>query len=689
MGKKKPQRFGNSHLNLNDAEIENKAKKILSKMSLKQKAYQMSGDKSILLGIIPMMIHYNKNPIPAGKDENLGIPGVMFADGPRGVVLNNSTCFPVSMARGATWDPALEEKVGNIIGIESRAQGANFFGGVCINLLRHPAWGRAQETYGEDPHLLGIMGRALVKGTQKHVMACAKHYACNSMENARFKINVFIDERSLREIYLPHFKACIDEGVASIMNAYNKVNGKYCGHNEHLLRDILKDEWGFKGFVITDFIFGIRDGKKAVKAGVDIEMPFKWRMKPKKIVKWVKKGEISEELIDDAVLRILRQKLRFETRINSEQYNRDMVSSEEHISVALEVARKSLVLLKNKNDILPIEKSSTKMIAVIGELANRGNIGDLGSSQVYPSYIKTPLEGIKNLVGDEVEILYQDGSNRKETVDLVKKVDYVIIVVGYTEKEEGEYVFTKGGDRDSLRLKKENEELISLLASNNKNCIVVMEGGSSIITEKWRSEVSAIIMAWYPGMEGGSALAEILLGKINPSGKLPCTFPKSQSQLPFFDKSAKFIEYDLYPGYRFLDKHDYTPAYYFGHGLSYTEFEYSDLKLNKKTLQKGEELTVNINITNKGNRDGEEIVQMYTGYNNSSVERSKKELKGFKRVYLKAGETKRVLLKLDSSELAYYDTEDKDWKIELIEYIVLVGPSSNPKDLLTSSFKII
>jgi beta-glucosidase len=393
-------------------------------------------------------------------------------------------------------------------------------------------------------------------------------------------------------------------------------------------------------------------------------------------------------LIDDAVLRILRQKLWFETRNDSGEYNMDMVSSEEHISVALEVARKSLVLLKNKDNTLPIEKSSTKKIAVIGELANKANIGDLGSSRVYPPYVRTPLEGIENLAGEEVEILYQDGTNKEETVDLAKKADYVIIVVGYTEKEEGEYVFTKGGDRDSLTLKKEDEELISLLASNNENCIVIMEGGSSIITEKWGDDVPAIVMAWYPGMEGGLALAEMLFGKINPSGKLPCTFPKSMSQLPFFDKNAKFIEYDLYPGYRFLDKHDYIPAYYFGHGLSYTEFEYSDLQLNKKTLHQGEDLIVHINITNKGNREGEEIVQMYIGYSNSSVERPKKELKGFKKIYLNAGETKNISLKLDSSELAYYDTKDKDWKIESIEYTVLVGPSSNPKDLLTSSFKI-
>ncbi|MFW9824847.1 MAG: glycoside hydrolase family 3 protein, partial [Candidatus Thorarchaeota archaeon] len=238
---------------LSNYQIDEKVKEILSILTLEEKMHQMAGDETPEVGGPKMQKRYNAEAIPAGVDQNLGIPGILFSDGPRGVVIGNSTCFPVSMARGASWDLALEEKIGNAIGIEAKAHGANYFGGVCINLLRHPAWGRAQETYGEDPYHLGEFGVALLKGVQNHIMACAKHYACNSIENTRFELDVIVDERTLREVYLPHFKKCVDAGVASIMSAYNKINGKYCGHNPHLLREILKQDWNFKGFVITDF----------------------------------------------------------------------------------------------------------------------------------------------------------------------------------------------------------------------------------------------------------------------------------------------------------------------------------------------------------------------------------------------------------------------------------------------------
>ncbi|TFF89335.1 MAG: glycoside hydrolase family 3 protein, partial [Promethearchaeota archaeon] len=430
---------------LNDQDIEKKAKEILNAMDLDEKVNQMSGDKSTFPEVIKMLFRYNKYPYPAGQNQRLGIPPMRFTDGPRGIVLNNSTCFPVSMARGASWNVKLEEDIGNALGIEAKAQGANFFGGVCINLLRHPAWGRAQETYGEDPYLLGKMGSALVRGTQKHVMACAKHYCCNSMENARFKVNVKIDERTLREVYLPHFKMCVDEGVASIMNAYNKVNGKYCGHNSHILRDILKHDWGFKGFVITDFIWGIRDGVQAITAGVDIEMPFKSKMKPKKIIEWVNEGEISEDLINEAVLRILRTKIKFAKLENPDLYSRKKVASKEHIELALQSARESIVLLKN-DKILPINREKLKRIVVIGKLADKPNTGDKGSSRVYPPYVITPLEGLKSLVKSNIDVIYNNGFNIEKVKEDVQLVDIVIIVVGYTHKEEGEYVYTKGGD---------------------------------------------------------------------------------------------------------------------------------------------------------------------------------------------------------------------------------------------------
>lgn len=688
MSRKKIKKWDwNGFERLNEAQIEKKAKELVACMTLEEKAHLMSGDNSIL-SVIRMLIHYNKHPIPAGVNEELNIPGILFADGPRGVVLNNSTCFPVSMARGATWDVELESEIGNVIGIEARAQGANFFGGVCINLLRHPAWGRAQETYGEDPYHLGEMGVALLSGVQNHIMACAKHYAGNSIENTRFKLNVKMEERTLREIYLPHFRACVENGVASIMNAYNKVNGTYCGHNKYLLRDILKEDWDFKGFVITDFIYGIRDGKQAIRAGVDIEMPYKWKMRPKKIIKWVKNGEITKENIDASALRILRQQLRFAKVNEPELYSLEKVASESHTNLALEAARESIVLLKNSDDILPLNKDKLKKVAVVGDLADTENLGDKGSSRVYPPYVITPLQGIKSAAGDEVEIIYDKGKDLSAIEERGKDADAVIIIAGFTYKDEGENMTFGGGDRASLSLTDEDEELIQTLSESFDNCIIVMEGGSAIITENWREKVPAILMAWYPGMEGGTALADIIFGKVNPSGKLPVAFPKSSSQLPYFSAETKKIEYDYYHGYRLMDKEGYEPAFPFGFGLSYNSYQYDNVNLNKEEIERGDELEVSFNITNKGKMIGEEIVQLYVGYPDSPIDRPHKELKGFTRVSLTPNETKTISLKVKSKDLAYYDSKSEKWIIEKGRYTIYIGPSSREANLLTQKFTI-
>ncbi|MHA1830754.1 MAG: beta-glucosidase family protein [Candidatus Helarchaeota archaeon] len=674
--------------NLSAREIEKESRKILSIMTLEEKVNQMSGDATIFREGLSMLKRYNAKPITAGTDRKLGIPGIKFTDGPRGVVMGNSTCFPVSMARGATWDIDLEQKVGDIIGIEAKAQGANFFGGVCINLLRHPLWGRAQETYGEDPIILGKMGVALLKGVQKHIMACAKHYAANSIENARFKIDVRMDERTLREVYLPHFKRCVKEGVASIMSAYNKVNGEYCGHNSHLLREILKNDWKFEGFVITDFIWGIRNGKKAVNAGVDIEMPFRWKMKPNKLINLVKNKEIPVEYIDDAVFRILRQKLRFNYDEDPNFYNKNKIACEEHAKIALEVARKSIVLLKNENKLLPLNRNKIKKIAVIGKFADRPNIGDHGSSRVYPPYVITPLQGIIKAAGNSIEVIYSNGKNIKGIKENIKDADAVIIIAGYSYKDEGENIFLIGGDRKSLELRPYDQELIIKISEINKNCIVALEGGSAIIIESWKEKIPAILMMWYPGMEGGTALGEIIFGDINPSGKLPIVFPKSLEQLPFFSNKVDTIEYGYFHGYKLIEKNNDIPAFPFGFGLSYTTYSYNNLRLDKTQIDANGEITIKVDITNKGPMDGEEIVQLYIGYKNSKINRPVKDLKDFQRIKLDNGETKTVEFKLKASDLAYYDINTSSWKIEEIQYIVYVGPSSRSQDLLTAKFNL-
>ena len=500
--------------------VEEEAKNLLAQMSLEEKIKQMSGDTPLLRGLIELGVAYNRRPLPAGENVRLSIPALRFSDGPRGVVMNHSTCFPVAMARGASWDTNLEERIGDAMGVEARSQGANLFAGVCINLLRHPAWGRAQETYGEDTYHIGEMGAACVKGVQRHVMACIKHFAANSIERARFRVDVRISERTLREVYLSHFKRCVDEGVASVMSAYNKVNGHYCSHNRHLLRDILKEEWGFEGFVVSDFLFAVHNGE-AANAGLDIEMPLAIHF-GKKLTRLVRRGTVSEDVIDDAVLRILKQKIRFAQIGEPGKYALQAIVSSEHKALAREAAQKSIVLLKNdfvagaKKRILPVDVAHLSRIAIIGKLSTKPNTGDRGSSMVRPPYVIPPLEGIRAAVPQDCEVMYSDGRIIRKAVDIARKADISVIIVGHTHRDEGEYLFTKGGDRDVLTHKPHDETLILRTVAANPNTVVVLMGGSAIITESWREKVPALLMAWYPGMEGGNALADILFGKVNP-----------------------------------------------------------------------------------------------------------------------------------------------------------------------------
>ncbi len=680
---------------LSKDQMEEKARGLLAQMSLEEKISQMSADTPYLSGMFEMVRAYNTHPLPAGENLRLGIPGIRFSDGPRGVVMYRSTCFPVSMGRGASWDVELEERIGDVIGVEARSQGANYFGGVCINLLRHPAWGRAQETYGEDPYHLGEMGAALVRGVQRHIMACIKHYACNSIENARFKVDVQADERTLQEIYLPHFKRCVEEGAASVMSAYNQVEGAYCGQNAYLLRDILKKQWGFEGFVLSDFIWGIRDAKAAALAGLDIEMPFQFHYK-RNLRRLVEKGEVPVEVIDEAALRILRQKIRFAQIGEPWRYSPKAVGADEHHALAREAAVKSIVLLKNDpvgegKAILPIDLSSVKKIALIGQLAAVPNTGDHGSSNVRPPYVITPYEGICEAVKPQAEVAFNGGKKIEEAVRVAAEADVAIIVAGYTHRDEGEYVeapFSFGGDRVLLTLDPHDEALIQAVAAANPHTVVVMVGGSAIITETWRHQIPAILMAWYSGMEGGRALADILFGKQNPSGRLPCIFPKSENDLPFFDKNATKITYDRYHGYRLLDKKGVEPAFAFGFGLSYTTFAVRNLGLDRKAVDPDGVLTACVDVSNTGQRAGEVVVQLYASCPGSQVERSVKELKGFMKVHLEPGETKAVAIPLPVRKLAYYDVTTSDWAVEPGKYRVFVGLSSRPEDLLEASFEM-
>ena len=707
---------------LSTEQIEARALKLLAQLTLDEKIKMMSGDTPFWPGMAEMVGGgYNKHPWPAGAVPRLGIPGVRFSDGPRGNVMPGATTFPVSMARGATWDPDLEERIGDVIGKELRAMGANFFGGICINLLRHPAWGRAQETYGEDTTLLGEFGAALTRGVQRHVMACSKHFALNSMENARFSVDVTIDPRALHEVYLPHFKRTVEAGVASIMSAYNSMNGEWCGQNSALLKDILKEQWGFKGFIMTDFIFGMRNSKKAALAEQDIEMPFAM-LHNRDLKALVQAGEVPLSRVDDAALRVLRQQIRFASGRNPSDYGWEVVGCAAHRALAREAALKSVVLLKNEGGLLPLHKP--ERIAVIGRLAAQANTGDGGSSNTQPAYVVTPLEGIRAKFGAETQIDYDDGSNPARAAALAMGADVVLLVVGYTSLDEGEYIgenmfstenyplptetelplvqklealtrsqstdsgFAAGGDRASLSLHPRDEALILTVAAANPRSVVVIEAGSAVITEVWKEQVPAILMLWYPGMEGGHALADLLAGEANPSGRLPCSFPKRMEDLPFFDRKATKITYDLWHGYRKLERDGAAPAFPFGFGLSYTSFQISDLRLEQAEIAADGILKVSVQITNTGSMAGDEVVQFYLSVVKSQVDRAPKELKAFRRISLQPGESKRLQVELPAAQLAYYDPHN-GWTVEKTAYTLIVGRHSQDEQAVRAGFKVV
>lgn len=663
-----------------------KAESLVKQMTLEEKVRLMSGrDTTLLSG----KERYNLHPYPAGGNNRLHVPNVEFVDGPRGVVVGNATAFPVSMARGATFDTALEEKVGQAIGQEVRASGGNLFAGVCINMPYNPGWGRSQEVYSEDSHVLGAMASSLVKGVQsQHVMACVKHFAFNSMENARFKVNVTASRRTEREQYLAHFKDVIDAGAASIMSSYNHYQGKYCGHSDYLLNQVLKNEWGFDGFVMSDFIWGVNETAEAANGGQDMEMMRTKYFGPA-LVEAVKHGEVPESTINEAALRIVRTTLAFED--NAPTFDNSVIASTEHTGLARKVAEEGITLIKNEHQTLPLEPKKTQTIAVIGKLAKSDNIGDHGSSRVYPPYTVSPLEGLKKAFPDS-NILYNDGTHLEAAKQAAKSANVVIFVVGYSYDDEGEYVsndqsdeafkndsdtnttgFSKGGDRRSLNLHQDDIELINAVGPENQNSVVVLIGGNMILTHSWQDNVSAIIDAYYPGMEGGNALAAIISGKVNPSGKLPFAIPEDEKFLPTIDWESTEIEYGYLHGYNKLETEHSKIDYAFGTGLSYTTFKIDHPKFKRD----GDQLVASVDVTNTGIRSGAEVVQLYIGYSNSKLFHPHKELKGFKRVELEPNETKSVEIKVPLIKIAYFDEAQNEMIVEKIPYDCYIGNSSS------------
>ena len=432
--------------------------------------------------------------------------------------------------------------------------------------------------------------------------------------------------------------------------------------------------------------------RKAIETVSQGRMPFKEEGAEEILKKvWeleaVKQGKVPEKLIDESVTRLLRMKFMFITEDFQKGYSTSKVAGKEHTNLALEAARKGIVLLKNRDQALPLCRKKDKTIAVMGELSDFPNIGDHGSSKVNPPYVVTPLQGIKNRAGNSVNAVHYSGRSLARAGQMARDADAVIVVAGATFKYEGEGGGGLG-DRLNLELHKRDLDLIHAVAQETDRLIVVLEAGAAITLESWKDKAQAIVMAWYPGMEGGNAIADLLFGDVNFSGKLPITFHQSEDQLPYFNNRADVIEYDYYHGYRLFEKEGYEPAFPFGFGLSYTAYKYSNLRLNKKKIGRSGKVEVKVDVTNVGKRAGEEVAQLYVGYNGSKVDRAVKDLKGFGKLALEPGQTKTLALEVKVKDLAYYDIEKSAWEIEEIEYVVFVGPSSRRQDLLSDTFKV-
>lgn len=782
-----------------------KAEILLKQLSLKEKIDLLSGTGFDTKG-----------------NDRLGIPKIRMTDGPAGVRWGRATAFPAPIALAATWDKELLYKTGEVMGKETRAAGRNYFLSPCVNIHRFPLGGRNFESYGEDPFLVASLAVPMIKGIQsQNILASVKHFACNNQEWKRSTVDVVVDERTLHEIYLPAFKAAVQEAdVWTVMCSYNKVNGKWTSENPHLLDEILKKEWGFKGFVVSDW-GATHSTVASANAGLDLEMPTAefWG---ESLYKAVQEGAVTEEKIDDKIKRIFT--VMFRANLSAEvKTNPSVFQDIYHKNLAREAAEKSIVLLKNENNILPLS-GNIKSVAIIGPNAAYARCGGGGSSMVTPFYTTNPLDAIKQNTGNNIKINYAFGARLEDDVRPVDKLylftdktctkngliselylnnnlqgkprvikdvndiyfnwsydtpepdikdqndktifsmrysgyirsdksgvhnfeilnndgvriyiddkivlddwknsrkrklffdynleadklykltveyfsdnniaelkfgwikpeedliadavnaarnsDITIVFAGLSNSHEAE-----SRDRDSLSLFNQ-DKLIEAVASVNPNTVVVMQTGSPV-TMDWIKKVKAVLQAWYGGQEGGNAIASVLSGKKNPEGKLPFSFINKKEDSPSFtgykDPGLKsFYSEGIYVGYRYLDKNKIEPLFPFGHGLSYSSFVYSELKITEA----GSVVHVEFTITNTGKYEASETTQIYVKVSGGKVDRPEKELKGFSKVFLKPGESKKLTISIEKEKLSYFDTDKNKFVFEPADYTFLVGSSS-------------
>jgi len=659
----------------------------------------------------------------------LGIPENWADDGPHGIrpdVLwdewtqagqTNDSCmaFPALTCLAATWNREMSHLYGKSLGEEARYRNKNILLGPGVNIYRSPLNGRNFEYFGEDPFLTSKMVVPYIKGVQENgVAACVKHFALNNSESNRNTVNVNVDDRTLYEIYLPAFKAAVQEGGAwAIMGSYNMYKGEYCCQNEYLLNDILRKEWGFQGVVVSDW-GGTHDTKQAIFNGLDMEFG-SWTnglnfgksnaydnyYLAAPYLKMIQSGEVGTKELDDKVRHILR--LCFLTTMNK---NRPIGSlgSEEHSLAARKIAEEGIVLLKNDKHVLPIDMHKVKRIAVIGENAIKWMTVGGGSSSLKAKYEISPIEGLKKRIGNQAEIVYARGyvgdttgnyngvvtgqhlaDNRTpaqlidEAVRVAKSADIVIFVGGLNKSPHQD---DEGFDRLGLNLPYGQDDVIAAIAKVNKNMVFVNISGNAIAMP-WVNQVPAIVQGWFLGSESGNALAAILLGDVNPSGKLTFTFPVklndngAQALDAFPGTDQVTYKEGIFVGYRWAEEKHIKPLFAFGHGLSYTTFEYGKVISDKKSMSPSDQITFSVKVKNTGTRAGEEVVQLYISELKSSVPRPVKELKGFEKIALQPNEEKTVTFTIDKSALSYFDAAKHDWVAEPGDFTALIGAASD------------
>lgn len=664
----------------------------------------------------------------------LGIPEIWTTDGPHGIrpeVLwdkweqagwTNDSCvaFPALTCLAATWNPDMAQLYGRSIGEEARYRNKAVLLGPGVNIYRTPLNGRNFEYMGEDPYLASRMVVPYVQGVQQNgVAACVKHFALNNQEINRSTLDVVVDDRALYEIYLPAFKAAVQEGKAwAIMGSYNLYKGQHCCHNKYLLKDILKGEWGFDGVVISDW-GGTHDTEQAIANGLDLEFgtwtnglssgarnAYDNYYLAQPYLQRLKDGRAGMEELDDKVRRVLR--LAFRTVMNTGRLWGSM-RSPEHYAAARQIGEEGIVLLQNKHSVLPVDLTRVRKIAVIGENALKMMTVGGGSSSLKAQHEISPLEGIRRRVGDKAEVIYArgyvgdetgeyngvvTGQNLKETrsaaelkaeaVKVASEADCVIFIGGLNKSDGQDCENT---DRKDLSLPYGQDELIEALAGANANLIVVNISGNAVAMP-WAGKVAAIVQGWYLGSEAGTSLAAVLMGDVNPSGKLPFTFPARLEDVPAHSlgqysavrsKDVTTVQYNegIFVGYRWTDRQKKVqPLFSFGHGLSYTTFEYGKPVVDKREMKADEQLTVTVPVKNTGSREGKEVVQLYIRDKKSSVERPVKELKGFCKVSLKPGEEKEVSFTIDRSALSYFDAGSHQWMAEPGAFEAIVAASA-------------